>query len=98
LFPGELLAYTNPRPAVEEGAKVNPGGAAEGCRNAGLGTALDAQCATGTTADGFAQVNERTAEPGAAAEGDVLAGASIAEWMRRLARCLAVPGFFVINS
>jgi len=98
LFPGELLAYTNPRPAAEEGAKANPGGAAEGRRNAGPGAALDAQCATGTAADGFARVNEHAAEPGAAAEGDALAGASIAERMRRLARCLAVPGFFVINS
>ena len=64
----------------------------------GLGTALDAQCATGTAVDGFAQVNERAVEPGTAAEGDTLAGASIAERMRRLAWCLVVPGFFVINS
>jgi len=98
LFLGELLAYINPRPAAEEGTKANLGGVAEGCRNAGLGAALDAQCVTGTAADGFAQVNERAAELGAAAEGDALAGASIAERMRRLARCLAVPGFFVINS
>jgi len=82
LFLGELLTYTNPRPVAEEGAKANPGGAEEGCRNAGPGTALDAQCATGTAADGFAQVNECTAEPGAAVEGDALAGASIAERMR----------------
>jgi len=98
LFPGELLAYTNPRPVAEEGAKANPGGAAEGRRNAGLGAALDAQCATGTAADRFTRVNKHAAEPGAAAEGDALAGASIAERMRRLAQCLAVPGFFVINS
>jgi len=98
LFPGELLAYINPRPAAEEGAKANPGGAAEGHRNVGLGAVLDAQCATGTAADGFTQVNKRAAELRAAAEGDTLAGASIAEWMRRLARCLVVPRFFVINS
>ena len=98
MFLGELLTYINPRLAAEEGAKANPGGAAEGRRNTGLGTALDAQCATGTAADRFAQVNERTVELGAAAEGDALAGASIVEWMRRLAWCLAVPGFFVINS
>jgi len=54
LFPGELLAYTSPRPAAEEGAKANPGRAAEGRRNAGPGTALDVQCATGTATDGFA--------------------------------------------
>jgi len=53
LFLGELLAYTNPRPAAEEGAKANLGRAAEGCRNAGPGAALDAQCVTGTAADGF---------------------------------------------
>jgi len=98
LFLGELLAYTNPRLAAEEGAKANPGGVAEGRRNAGPGAALDAQCATGTTADRFAQVNKCAAELGAAAEGDMLVGASIVEWMRRLAWCLAVPGFFVINS
>jgi len=84
LFPGELLAYTNPRPVAEEGAKANLGGAAEGRRNAGPGAALDAQCATGTAADRFAQVNECAAEPGAAVEGDALAGASIAERMCRL--------------
>jgi len=77
---------------VEEGAKVNLGGVAEGRRNAGPGAALDAQYATGTTADGFTQVNECTAELGTAAEGDVLAGASIAEQMRRLAQCLAMLG------
>jgi len=87
--PGELLAYTNPKPAAEEGAKVNPGRAAERCRNAGPGTALDAQCVTGTAADRFAQVKERAAEAAAAAEGDAQAGASTAERMRRLAawRC-----------
>jgi len=54
LFLGELLAYTNPRPAAEEGAKANPGGVVEGHRNAGPGAALDAQCATGTATDEFA--------------------------------------------
>jgi len=77
LFLGELLTYTNPRPAVEEGTKANLGRAAEGHRNTGLGTALDMQCATGTTTDGFAQVNKHAAELGAVVEGDVLAGASI---------------------
>jgi len=94
LFLGELLAYTNPRPVAEEGAKANLGRAAEGRRNTGLGTALDMQCATGTTADRFAQVNERAVEPGAAVEGNVLAGASIVEQMHRLPgawRCWALP-------
>jgi len=73
---------------------VNPGGVAEGRRNAGPGAALDVQCATGTAADGFTQVNKCAAELGAAAEGDALAGASIAERMRRLPsawRCWALP-------
>ena len=82
LFLGEILAYTNPRPAAEEGAKVNLGGAVEGRRNAGPGAALDMQCATGTAVDGFAQVNERAAELGAVAEGNALAGASIAEHVK----------------
>jgi len=96
--PGELLAYTDPRPAPEEGTKANPGRAAERCRNAGLSTALDAQCATGTAADGFARVKECTAEAAAVVEGDAQAGASTAERVRRLAQCLVVPRFFVINS
>ena len=89
--PGELLAYVNPRPAAEEGAKANLGGAAERHRNAGPGAALDAQCVTGTATDGFAQVKECTAEVAAVAEGDAQAGASAAEQMCRLTRCLAVP-------
>jgi len=98
LFPGELLAYINPRPVAEEGTKANPGGAAEGRRNVGPGAALDAQCATGTAADGFAQVNERAAELGTAAEGDVLAGASIAERMRRLAQWRCLGSLLLIAS
>jgi len=96
--PGELLTYTNPKLAVEEGAKANPGRAAERYRNAGPGTVLDAQCATGTATDRFVQVKEHAAEAAAAAEGDAQVGASTAERMCRLAQCLAVPGFFVINS
>ena len=88
--PGELLAYVNPRPAVEEGAKANPGGAAERRRNVGPGAVLDAQCATGTATDGFTQVKEHAAEAAAAVEGDAQAGASAAEQMR-IAQCLAVP-------
>jgi len=82
--PGELLAYANPRLVAEEGAKANLGRAAERRRNAGPDTALEAQCAIGTAADGFAQVKEHAAEPGTVAEGDTLAGASIAERMRML--------------
>jgi len=92
--PGELLAYTDPRPAAEEGAKANPGGAAERRRNVGPSTALDAQCATGTATDGFARVKECAAEAAAAAEGDMQAGASTVERMRRLPgawRCRALP-------
>jgi len=60
----------------------------------GPGAALDTQCVTGTAADGFTQVNECAVELGAAVEGDALAGASIAERMRRLPsawRCQALP-------
>jgi len=92
--PGELLAYTDPRSAVEEGAKVNPGGAAERYRNMGPSTVLDAQCVTGTAVDGFAQVKECTAEAATVAEGDMQAGASTAEQMCRLPgawRCWALP-------
>ena len=92
--PGELLAYVNPRPAAEEGAKANPGGAVERRRNAGPGAALDVQCATGTTVDGFARVKEHAAEAAAVAEGDAQAGASAAEQIHRLPgawRCWALP-------
>ena len=75
---------------------MNPGGAAERRRNAGPGTALDAQCVTGTAADGFAQVKEHAAEVAAAAEGDMQAGASAVEQMCRLAQCLAVPGSLLL--
>jgi len=71
---GELLAYANPRPVVEEGAGANPGRAVERCRNMEPGTVLEVQCAIGTTTDRFMQVKERAAELGAAAEGDALAG------------------------
>jgi len=90
---GELLTYTDPRLVAEVGAKANPGRAAERRRNAGLGTVPDVQCVTGTAADGFVQVKEHTVEVAAAAEGDVQAGASTAEQMRRLPsawRCWAL--------
>jgi len=90
--PGELLAYANPRPVTEECAKANPGGAAESCKNAGPGAVLEAQCATGTAADGFAQVKERAAEPATVAEGDALAGASTAERMHMLPGAWRCPG------
>jgi len=61
-------------------------------RNAGRGAALEAQCATGTAADGFARVKECAAEPAAAAEGDALAGASTAERMRMLPGAWRCPG------
>jgi len=78
--PGELLAYTNPKPAAEEGTKANLGRAAERRRNVGPGTALDAQCATGTAVDGFMQVKERAAEAAAAVEGDAQVGAMLRSW------------------
>jgi len=93
---GEPLAYTDPGPAVEEGANADPGRAAERCRNAGPvpGAALEAKYATGTAADGFARMKEPTAEPAVAAEGDVWAGASTEEQMHTLPgawRCRAIP-------
>jgi len=95
---GELLAYTDPRPAAEVGAKANLGGAVERHGNAGPGTVPDAQCVTGTAADGFAQVKERAAEAAAAAEGDAQAGASTAEWMHRLAWCQCPGSLLLIAS
>jgi len=98
VFPGELLAYANPRPVAEEGAKANLGGAAERRRNAGPDAALEVQCTIGTATDGFAQVKEHAAELGAAAEGDALAGASIAERMRMLPGAWRLGSSFLITS
>jgi len=67
---------------AEGGANALPGQAVGKRENASPGTALKARCATGTAADGLTQVNECAAEPVAAAEGDVRAGASTAERMR----------------
>ena len=72
----------NPRLVAEKGENAHLGEAAERCENASPGTALEAECVTGTAADGFAQVKERAAELAAAAEGDAWAGASTAERMR----------------
>jgi len=40
VFTGELLAYANPRPAVEGGANAWPGEGVEICENMSLGTVL----------------------------------------------------------
>ena len=74
----------NPRLVVEKGANACPGEAAERHKNMSPGTALEAECVTGTAVDGFAQVKECAAEPAAAAEGDARAGASTAERMHML--------------
>ena len=50
----ELLTYVNPRPAVERCTNACTCKAAERCKNAGLGSALKVECATGTAADRFA--------------------------------------------
>ena len=87
----ELLTYTNPRPEAEEGANVCLGDAAERHENASLGAALEAGYAAGIAVDRLTQVKERAAELVAAAEGDMLAGARIAERMCMLLgawRCL----------
>ena len=88
LPPGELLVNINPRLAVEKGAKANLGRAVERRRNAGPGTALEAQYATGIAVDRFMQVKECAVEPVTAAEGDVQAGASTASGCA----CCRVPG------
>jgi len=89
---GEVLTYTNPRPVAEEGTNTRPSEAGERRENASPSTVLEGGCATGTTADRFAQVKEHTAEPVAAAEGVMQAGASTVEWMCTLR---VLPGFFI---
>jgi len=51
---GELLTDVNPRAVVERRANARACEAAERHENTGLGSALKAECATGTAADGFA--------------------------------------------
>jgi len=51
---GEVLTYTNPRPAAEEGANARPSEVGERCENASPSTALEGGCVTGTAMDGFA--------------------------------------------
>ena len=81
VFPGVLLTCTDPILGVKEGANADLGGAAERCRNAGPGTALEVECATGAAMDGFARMKKRAAELVAAAEGDAQGRASTAERM-----------------
>ena len=94
----EALVCASPEPAEEGGANADPEEVAQSRERAGPGAALEGGYAAGIAADRFARAEERAVEPGAAAEGDAQAGASTAERVRRLAQCLAVPGFFVINS
>jgi len=101
---GEVLTYTNPRPAAEEGANAHPSEAGERRKNAhpsevgerrknaSPSTVLEGGCATGTAADGFVQVKKRAAELVAAAEGVAWVGASTAERMHTLR---VPPGFFI---
>jgi len=82
VFPGVLLICTDPIPGAKEGENADLGGAVERCRNAGLGAALEVECATGAATDGFARMKKCTAEPVAAAEGDARGRASTVERMR----------------
>jgi len=82
VFPGVLLTCTDPIPGAKEGENADLGGAVERRRKAGLGAALEAECATGAAVDGFARMKKHAAEPVAAAEGDARGGASTAERMR----------------
>jgi len=89
---GEVLTYTNPIPAAEKRANARLSEAGERRENVSPSTVLEGGCATGTAADGFAQLKERAAEPVAAAEGDARVGASTAERMRTLPGFLVMPG------
>jgi len=90
---GEVLTYTNPRPAAEEGANARLSEAGERCENASLSTGLEGGCVTRTAVDGFARLKERAAELVAAVEGVVWVGASTAEQMcTLLLGCLVMLG------
>ena len=68
----------------EGGANTGPEKVAESRKRAGPGEVLEGAYVAGIAVDRFAQMEERVVEPGAAAEGDARAGASIAERMHTL--------------
>ena len=78
----DVPACTNHGTAAEGGANAYPGGAAERRKNASPCAAPESGYASGSAVDQSAQVKECAAEPGAAAEGDAHAGASLAARMR----------------
>ena len=78
----DVPACTNHGMAAEGGANAYPGRAAERRENASPCTVPESGYASGSAVDRSAQVKEHAVEPGAAAEGDVHAGASLVARMR----------------
>jgi len=72
----DVPAYPNPVLAAEGGANALPSDTVEKGANTRPGPPLEGGYASRTAPDGFANVKECAAEPAAAAEGDVHAGAS----------------------
>ena len=79
-----VRVYPNPGTVVEWGTKVCLGKATGRGENVSLGTALAGGCTSRTTMDPSARVKKCTADPVAAAEGVVHAGASTALQMHTL--------------
>jgi len=78
----DVPVYLKPVPAAEGGANTLPSDAAEKGANARPGPPLEGRYASGTAPDGFTNVKECTAEPAAAAEGDM-------QWNAKAAGCVA---------
>ena len=95
MFHVEALACASPEPAEEGGTNVDPEEAAQSCKRAGPGAALEGGYAARITADRFVQVEERAVELGATAEGDTRAGANAAEQMHTLP---GVRPFHLLNE
>jgi len=84
VFHVEALACASPELAEEGGANADPEEVAQSHERAGLGAVLEGGYVAGIMADRFMRAEERTVEPGAAAEGDMQVGANAAEQMRTL--------------
>src|SRR5260221_12889532 len=95
---GDVPACLNPSPVVERGVNVRPGKVAERCANVSVGAVLDDGYTSGTTTDGFPRVKKCAAEPTAAAEGVIRAGASTAVRDVRCQMCGDARLFCLLNE
>jgi len=91
---GEIPTCASLESVEEGGADAGPVEAAESCKSAPAGAALEGGCAAGATADRFAQVERCIVGLAGIVEGDAQLGVSTAERMRMMLgawQCPALP-------